>query len=323
MKVSVPYCNLVGVLLSLWPLHSDSFDSVALPASKTGVSRAKDGWTPGAHQRRYFETRAAISRAHNFDNQSPETLEGQQQLLLETLEAPPVMDLPVYSLSTVGKDGRTNMNILTYASAVGIRPHRKWALSLYRRTKTHENFLPPSRCVEDGASEILECGGGIGVLQLLRRQHAPLVPLLGGESGQDVDKARECEELGFTWRRPSIKDSKAIGEGQTLLSVSAQEREVMSNDYRNSRRTYSLPSNIELLPDCVAYYHVGIDGPVIDAGDHDVVICRINSIFADKIGESGKCGEDQLPMYTGFLRERGIITAAGRVAPAVTTPLPS
>ena len=68
---------------------------------------------------------------------------------------------PTYSLATLNNDfgGSTNMNILTYASAVGIRPNRMWCVSLYRGTRSHENFA----------------ARGWGVLQLLRPAHAPLL----------------------------------------------------------------------------------------------------------------------------------------------------
>ena len=73
------------------------------------------------------------------------------------------------------------MNIVTYASPVGIRPERLWAVSLYRKTQSHEEF------------------DGRGVLQLLRPEHAELVSLLGGESGRDTDKRSRCADLGFEW----------------------------------------------------------------------------------------------------------------------------
>ena len=52
----------------------------------------------------------------------------------------PLLDVPVYSLATLNGDGSTNMNILTYASPMGIRPERLWQISLYRGTRTHANF---------------------------------------------------------------------------------------------------------------------------------------------------------------------------------------
>ena len=60
-------------------------------------------------------------------------------VLLPT-EAPPVLNSPVYSLATLNADGSTNMQILTYATPVGIGP-RKWAVSLYRPTLTYANWM--------------------------------------------------------------------------------------------------------------------------------------------------------------------------------------
>eukprot|EP00808_Paulinella_micropora_P021722 g9527.t1 len=75
--------------------------------------------------------------------------------------APPTLSGPVFSLATVNKDGSTNMNILTYAVTVGRNPSPVWVISLYQGTLSHENFF----------------NQGFGVLQLLKRRHAPLVDM--------------------------------------------------------------------------------------------------------------------------------------------------
>ena len=69
------------------------------------------------------------------------------------------------SLATLGPDDKTDMNILTYATPVGIRPHRIWVISLYKASLSYENFV--SR--------------GEGVLQLLSDEHASLVYSFGGQ----------------------------------------------------------------------------------------------------------------------------------------------
>ena len=104
--------------------------------------------------------------------------------LLVPLETPPPINNPVFALATVDAAGVTNMNILTYASPVGISP-RRWMISLFRKSESHGNF----------------CKRRTGVLQLLRPCHAPLVYKLGGCSSRDVDKAQACEELGFEWKQ--------------------------------------------------------------------------------------------------------------------------
>ncbi|CAN0201620.1 unnamed protein product, partial [Ectocarpus sp. 12 AP-2014] len=73
------------------------------------------------------------------------------------------LSVPVFSLATVNEDGSTNMNIVTYASPAGIKPERLWMVSLFKVTLSYENFIRE----------------GWGVLQLLQRNHAPLVPILG------------------------------------------------------------------------------------------------------------------------------------------------
>lgn len=95
----------------------------------------------------------------------------------------PLLDGPVYSLATLDEQGDTNMNIVTYATPVGIRPERRWALSLYKDTMTRANFARRRR----------------GVLQLLREEHAPLAYFLGGTSGVDGGKAVACFIAGFGW----------------------------------------------------------------------------------------------------------------------------
>ena len=105
--------------------------------------------------------------------------------LLQPTEMPPVLNSPVYSLATLNADGSTNMQILTYATPVGVSP-RTWAISLYRPTLTRDNWAARRR----------------GVLQLLCTPHAPLVYALGGRSGRDDDKAAACAAAGFGWVEP-------------------------------------------------------------------------------------------------------------------------
>jgi flavin reductase (DIM6/NTAB) family NADH-FMN oxidoreductase RutF len=69
----------------------------------------------------------------------------------------------------------------TYCCPVTIKPTRRMAVALYTHTATARNFLAT----------------GKGVLQVLRAQHAPLVPLLGKSSAHDVDKLAELRAMGF------------------------------------------------------------------------------------------------------------------------------
>lgn len=179
---------------------------------------------------------------------------------LVPLELPPVLSVPVFSLATVAADGSTNMNLLTYAAPVGIRPVRRWAISLYRQTESRANFMARRA----------------GVLQLLSGAHEShaLIHALGGTSARDVDKRARCADAGFAWR--SEPESAA-----------------------------------ELLPDCVAYYRLELEGEPFDAGDHDVAICKVLAIYAPASGE----GRGARPLETARLRELGMITDAGRAVP--------
>eukprot|EP00877_Chromochloris_zofingiensis_P004067 jgi/Chrzof1/13661/Cz08g07050.t1 len=103
----------------------------------------------------------------------------------DTATDPPpytLLSTPVYSLVTRSEDGlKANMNIVTYASPIAIQPQRKYALGLYIGTLSWENMHQTHK----------------GVLQILQRQHSPLINLLGKQSGHDVDKVKEVEQLGF------------------------------------------------------------------------------------------------------------------------------
>ncbi|CAM9351394.1 unnamed protein product [Ectocarpus sp. 6 AP-2014] len=139
--------------------------------------------------------------------------------------APPALSVPVFSLATVNEDGSTNMNIVTYASPVGIEPERLWMVSLFKSTLSYENFIRE----------------GWGVLQLLQRNHAPLVPILGQSGGRDTDKAGRCAEQAFPWDEPSCM-------------------------------------NVAIIPGCGSYVTLHMVSKQ-SAGDHDAIICRIGDIF--------------------------------------------
>jgi flavin reductase (DIM6/NTAB) family NADH-FMN oxidoreductase RutF len=113
-----------------------------------------------------------------------------------------------------------------------------------------------------------------GVLQLLTEPHSKLVRLLGSTSGYDVDKQSECRKLGFEW-------------------VSLQQRK-------------DAPL---VLPGCAHYLSLKLQGELIDAGSHDIAICRVDSMFVD-YNESKQGGL----LMTATLRDMGIITEQGRVA---------
>ena len=175
------------------------------------------------------------------------------QALYETIETPPVLTVPVYALATVDEAGETNMNIVTYATPVGIRPQRKWSISLFRKTQSADNFLRART----------------GVLQLLCKEHAPLVYLLGGQSARDVDKRQGCADLGFEW-------SSSDGHGAERL-----------------------------LPGCASYLRLSMEGEAQDAGDHAVALCRLEEIFAAAGGTSSHMLLTDFLRAEGIITDKG------------------
>lgn len=109
-----------------------------------------------------------------------------------TTTTPPLIDVPTFSMATTNEDGTTNMNILTYATPVSVRPDRVWTLGLYKDTLSYANFCRERSCI----------------LQLLKEEHIPLIKLLGGSSGTTVDKQEECSKEGFFWGVLSCSDEQ-------------------------------------------------------------------------------------------------------------------
>ena len=205
-------------------------------------------------------------------------------------DSPPLVDVPVWSMATLNEDGdekskaTTNMNLLTYATPVSIRPNRLYALGLYKATKSRDNFLREKTCILQLLSESNE-------------KHIECVRLLGGTSGKDVSKEKD------------------------LTSVHGIELQELARD-DDTEPQEDLP---KVLPGCVRYLKLSmVGGEVIDydGGDssHDVVICKVEKMWTSSTltsdsGEatSGDCGNDYLS--TGTLRELGLITEQGRIAP--------
>jgi flavin reductase (DIM6/NTAB) family NADH-FMN oxidoreductase RutF len=123
--------------------------------------------------------------------------------------------------------GKTGMNILTYASPVSIQPNRIWCIGLYKGTVAHENFSKT----------------GEGVLQLLAPEHASIVKTLGGFSGRNINKEKECSSLGFKW---------------------------FTSDKSNSK----------LLPGCTYYLKLKMtEKGMMDCGNHDVALCVVEDML--------------------------------------------
>ena len=190
---------------------------------------------------------------------------------------PPLLDVPVFSLSTLGgaskssdndqsKSTSSTMNILTYASPVSITPHRMWSISLYKGTLSHENFTREKR----------------GILQLLTPQHSSLVRVLGGSSGNDVDKRLVCEELGYAWEK--LLDEKKDDDHWPLV-----------------------------LPSCVYYLKLELVGDMIECGSHEVALCKVVSMISNE--EIIDPSDELDSLSTRSLRNDSIISELGRVVP--------
>jgi len=124
---------------------------------------------------------------------------------------------------------------------------------------------------------------GTGILQLLRDddQHIALIKLLGGASGREVDKEAGCAALGSTW--------------------------------------IDLDETQKVLPRCISYVRLSLIGELVDAGSHAVAICQVDDMYDDAPDDvDGVHPQRQKPhLSTAKLRELGIITEQGRVAPDV------
>ncbi|NQW26550.1 MAG: flavin reductase [Flammeovirgaceae bacterium] len=81
-----------------------------------------------------------------------------------------IIDGPVYSLATYF-EGKVNMNICTYVTAVSMEP-KIYAIAIYNDTKTLQNMFQTDRAI----------------LQFLHPEHYKLVRNLGRRSGLHFDK---------------------------------------------------------------------------------------------------------------------------------------
>lgn len=92
----------------------------------------------------------AAAIAYVINPRHPSSPNYTWQMFLPPLQHQPQRQLsvPVFSLSTVNEDGTTNMNIVTYASPVGIEPERLWMVSLYKVKLDATIFLVLTRKIQ-------------------------------------------------------------------------------------------------------------------------------------------------------------------------------
>jgi hypothetical protein len=118
------------------------------------------------------------------------------------------------------------------------------------------------------------------------------VRLLGGKSGRDVDKIRECHRLGCTIEELQVSDSN---KNDTVL--------------------------YQLLSGCPSYLHLIAIGDIVDAGSHAVAICRVATMYSMSTSTTTtSASKKDVPsssslehLTTGTLRYLGIINEQGRV----------
>jgi flavin reductase (DIM6/NTAB) family NADH-FMN oxidoreductase RutF len=223
-------------------------------------------------------------------------------------DVPPLVDVPVWSMATLNNDGgsgesdgdenpkaTTNMNLLTYATPVSIRPSRLYALGLYKETKSRDNFLREKICI-------------LQLLSASNEKHIECVRLLGGISGKDVSKEEELASVhGIELQELSANDGDDNNNSSDSGGGVEQER---------------LP---KVLPGCVRYLQLSLVGDGVtdyDGGEssHDVVICKVDKMWTSSSpysGEGPKSGDSAGNDYlsTGRLRQLGLITEQGRIAP--------
>lgn len=121
-----------------------------------------------------------------------------------------IVDVPVYSLATYA-EGHANMNICTYVSAVSMQP-KMYMIAIDYKTKTYENL---------NQSEV-------AVLQLLHRDHASLIRLLGKKSGKTVDKAGKLKQkhLLTEWQ-----DRTVLSNAAAYLLIRIKSRAAIGGDH--------------------------------------------------------------------------------------------
>jgi len=115
------------------------------------------------------------------------------------------VNLPVYSISSKGADGKENMHIITYATAVSMQPKR-FICAVYQNTRTLANLQENPHFV----------------LQILAAGQHRIVDLLGKKSGFEVDKISRLQKRGIltNWNGFAVlKDCIAVMEMKIIGEI--------------------------------------------------------------------------------------------------------
>ena len=142
------------------------------------------------------------------------------------------VNLPVYSVSSQA-DGKANMHIITYATAISMQPKR-FICGIYKGTQTLENV--------EATSEF--------ILQLLDEKQYRLIDLLGKKSGKQIDKItrlKKRNELAAWNGYPVLKNCLAVMQMKVVNSMEGGDHQCFLCDviaYKNLNEGKALTLDI-------------------------------------------------------------------------------
>lgn len=178
------------------------------------------------------------------------------------------LDVPVWSLSTINQNQQmsqlSNMNLITYAYPISIKPKVKWAISLYKGSLTHRNFKA-SRW---------------GMLQRLTTTHMNAFTILGKQSGNTINKIEALTSLGYDLT--TIDHSQLYGminSADIDMTTSSDRYGASVNGSMDSSSSNIGRSKVMVFTDSSYVIYLKCDDdhdqsiPVIDIGDHELFIC--------------------------------------------------
>ena len=202
----------------------------------------------------------------------------------------PKYNVPVYSLVTLNTNDLTsNMNIITYANAVGIRPDPLWSISLYKKTKSYENFKKH----------------GLALLQQLdMHRHRETIEILGKKSGYDIDKLKMLESLDIPICNIDLREHYSNLDFDSNTNGCNQSS---NSNYYNP----SIPLKMTILKDSINILILKRRSinEVIAAGDHEVFFCQVIGSFT-LLPQQDEVENQQsfhTPMNSNYLRENNLI----------------
>ena len=189
------------------------------------------------------------------------------------------LDVPVWSLSTINQDQQisqssNNMNLITYAYPVSIKPKVKWAISLYKGSLTHRNFKA-SRW---------------GMLQRLTTKHMNAFTILGKQSGYIINKIEALTNLGYDLTTIDHSQLNNMINSADIDMITSSDSDDDASVVRGSKDSNTTGRKVMVFTDSSYVIYLKYDDndqtiPVIDVGDHELFICDQITTF--------KCQPDQ------------------------------